>query len=85
MLNEKRILDEFYELVQIRCSSRNERQIADLLTKRLEELGCTVTEDNAGEKIGGNTGNLRQISRERWPCPRYCLRRTWIASSPARG
>lgn len=58
MLNEKRILDEFYELVQVRCSSRNERQIADLLTKRLEELGCTVTEDNAGEKIGGNTGNL---------------------------
>lgn len=58
MLNEKRILAEFFELVQIRCSTRNERQIADLLTKRLEELGCTVTEDNAGEKIGGNTGNL---------------------------
>lgn len=58
MVNKKRLLDEFLELVQITCSTRNERQIADVLTKRLQNLGFAVIEDNAGEKIGGNTGNL---------------------------
>ncbi|MBO5589343.1 MAG: peptidase M20, partial [Anaerovibrio sp.] len=58
MINEQRVLDEFLELVQIRCSTHDEREIADLLTKRLEALGGTVKEDNAGSKIGGNTGNL---------------------------
>ena len=58
MINEQRVLDEFLELVQIRCSTHDEREVADLLTKRLTELGGTVKEDKAGEKIGGNTGNL---------------------------
>lgn len=58
MINKKRILTEFLELVQIKCSTRQEREIGDLLKKRLEELGCTVTEDTAGEKLGGTCGNL---------------------------
>lgn len=58
MINKKRVLDEFFELVQIKCSTRQEREVGDLLTQRLKELGCTVTEDNAGEKLGGNCGNL---------------------------
>jgi len=58
MINEQRVLEEFLELVQIRCSTHDEREIADLLTSRLKDLGGTVQEDHAGEKIGGNTGNL---------------------------
>ena len=58
MIQEKRILDEFLELIQIPCSTLKEREIADLLTKRLEAFGFTVEEDNAGEKLGGNAGNL---------------------------
>ncbi|MBQ1614365.1 MAG: M20/M25/M40 family metallo-hydrolase [Selenomonas sp.] len=58
MIDEKRVLAEFLELVQIRCSTHDEREVADLLTKRLQALGGTVHEDNAGEKLGGNTGNL---------------------------
>ena len=58
MINEKRVLEEFLELVQIRCSTRDEREVADLLTKKLTDLGGTVREDKAGEKLGGNTGNL---------------------------
>lgn len=58
MINKKRILDEFLELVQIKCSSRDEREVGDLITARLKELGCTVTEDNAGQILGGNCGNL---------------------------
>ena len=48
MINEQRVLDEFLELVQIRCSTHDEREVADLLTKRLTELGGTVKEDKAG-------------------------------------
>lgn len=58
MIQEKRVLDEFFELVQIRCSTLDEREMADLLTKRLTDLGFTVEEDDAGQKLGGNTGNL---------------------------
>ena len=58
IINEARVLDEFLELVQVRCSTRNEREIGDILTKRLTELGGIVHEDNAGEKLGGNCGNL---------------------------
>ena len=56
-----RILQEFLELVQINSDTRNERQMADLLTKKLLEIGCQVTEDDVGEKIGGNTGNLYAV------------------------
>lgn len=58
MINKNRVLEEFLELIQIRCSTRDEREIGDLLTTRLTELGGTVREDNAGKKIGGNCGNL---------------------------
>lgn len=58
MVNKERMLTEFYELVKITCSSRNEREVANVLTKKLQSLGAIITEDQAGEKVGGNTGNL---------------------------
>lgn len=58
MINQERLIADFMELVQINSPTKNERQIADLLTDRLTQLGCTVVEDHAGEKIGGNAGNL---------------------------
>ncbi|MBP2633130.1 MAG: peptidase T-like protein [Firmicutes bacterium] len=58
MINKKRLLDEFLNLLKITCSTRNERQVADLLKRKLTDLGLTVTEDETGKKIGGNTGNI---------------------------
>ncbi|MCX7780551.1 MAG: M20/M25/M40 family metallo-hydrolase [Negativicutes bacterium] len=58
MINRKRLLDEFLEMIQIRCSTLKEREIADLLKAKLAELGLEVSEDNVGEKIGGNAGNV---------------------------
>ena len=40
MIDKKRVLDEFFELVSIRCSTLDEREIADLLTARLRDLGA---------------------------------------------
>jgi len=58
MINKQRMLAEFFELVKIKCSTKDERQVADVLKMRLAALGMEVAEDNAGEKIGGNCGNV---------------------------
>ncbi|HWR43547.1 M20/M25/M40 family metallo-hydrolase [Sporomusa sp.] len=58
MINRKRMLDEFYELVQIKCSTRAERQVADVIKQKLADLHMEVSEDNTGSKIGGNCGNV---------------------------
>ncbi|MDD7380639.1 MAG: M20/M25/M40 family metallo-hydrolase [Succiniclasticum sp.] len=58
-INKQRVLNEFYELIQIPCPSLQERVVADILKKRLEELGCTVTEDvESAKRLGGSAGNL---------------------------
>jgi tripeptide aminopeptidase len=58
MVNKDRMLNEFIELVKIDSLSFNERQMADKLKSKLEDLGLQVYEDDAGQKTGGNTGNL---------------------------
>ncbi len=58
MVNRQRMIDEFLELVQIDSAPRQERAIADVLQQKLSELGLEVMEDNAGEAIGGNAGNV---------------------------
>jgi len=57
-VNRERLIEEFIELVQINSLSRDERRMADALTERLTALGLQVVEDTAGEKVGGNAGNL---------------------------
>ena len=58
MVNHQRLLAEFLELVQIKCSTRQERQVADLLKTKMAKLDMEITEDKTGEKIGGNCGNV---------------------------
>lgn len=58
MVNKERMLEEFLKLVSIDSISKKERQMADTLVQKLKAMGYDVIEDNAGEKIGGNTGNL---------------------------
>ncbi|MBO5493579.1 MAG: M20/M25/M40 family metallo-hydrolase [Pyramidobacter sp.] len=56
-----RMVDEFIELAQIDAETKNERRMADRLKEKLEALGFSVTEDEAGETIGGNAGNLYAV------------------------
>lgn len=58
MVNKERLSKEFCELVSIDAPTYGERAIADILKVKLEELGFLVFEDDAGDKIGGNCGNL---------------------------
>ncbi len=53
-----RITDSFIKLAEIDGISYRERKVADHLKKIWKELGVELLEDKAGEKIGGDTGNL---------------------------
>lgn len=52
------IVEEFLELVKISVASRQEREIFDVLAAKLKAMAFEVEEDDTGEKIGGNAGNL---------------------------
>lgn len=58
MINQERVLAEFCELVRIKCSTRAEREVAEVVKAKLAALGMTVEEDDVGSRIGGNTGNV---------------------------
>lgn len=57
-VNEKRLLDEFMELVQIDSETKNESAIAQALTKKFQDLGVKVFEDDAAKLTGHGAGNL---------------------------
>lgn len=58
MINRERLFTTFMELCRIDSEPTRERQMADELRQRLVGLGFSVTEDGAGDRIGGNAGNL---------------------------
>ena len=58
MIKKQRIVDEFVELVKIDSESLNEKNIADVLEKKLRDLGLEVWRDNTGKEFGGNAGNI---------------------------
>ena len=57
-MNEGRLKSTFIELVGVPCPSCDEKQEADLLVKKLQELGMEPKVDRAGEQCGGTTGNV---------------------------
>ena len=58
MINQKRLTEEFLELTAIPSLSRQEGPIARRLESILKGMGASVEVDDAGEKVGGNTGNI---------------------------
>ena len=59
MVNEKRMRETFEELVRIYAPSKGEREVCDLLKKKLKALGASeIIEDNNGSVGGGDSGNL---------------------------
>ncbi|MFK5925599.1 MAG: M20/M25/M40 family metallo-hydrolase [Desulfuromusa sp.] len=58
MINKQRICDEFMRQAAIDSPSFKEADIAKYLEKRFQELGAEITFDDAGQKIGSNSGNM---------------------------
>lgn len=63
MIDRERLIRQFVRLVSIDAPSYGEREMADYLKQKLEELGFSVEEDRAGEFYGGNCGNLYACRR----------------------
>lgn len=57
-INQVKLAEAFAALVEVDNPSYGEREMAMVLTDRLQNLGLTVEEDNAWELLGGNAGNL---------------------------
>lgn len=57
-LNKERILAEFKEIVALPCQTLKERKVFELLKAKMEAMGFTVEEDDAGKTLGGECGNL---------------------------
>lgn len=58
MVNEKRIVDDFLNMVKIPSPSLRERAMADYVKNELQKIGLETTEDNAGESCNSNAGNI---------------------------
>jgi len=58
LINKERLRNLLVELIKIDSLSRKEYNIAMRLKREMEELGATVTLDDAGAKVGGSVGNL---------------------------
>jgi tripeptide aminopeptidase len=58
MINQERIKNLLLELVQIDSISRKERDVAEHIKRLCEEMGARVEIDDAGAKVGGNSGNV---------------------------
>lgn len=61
LINKERLIKTFFELLKIESPSRDEKLVADYVSNILQSLGLTVTTDDAGEKIGSNSGNLTAL------------------------
>ncbi len=57
-LEKKRLSESFAALCSISSGSRREAAVAGWLRDELEQIGLTVEQDDAGQQIGGECGNL---------------------------
>ncbi len=58
MINRQRIIDEFTRQASIDSPSFKEAKIAKYLEQRFKQLGAEIEFDDAGTKIGSNSGNM---------------------------
>jgi tripeptide aminopeptidase len=58
MIHRERLVDQFLELTRIGSVSKREGEVARRLTATLRDMGAQVEVDDAGERVGADTGNL---------------------------
>jgi len=58
MINRERLAQTFSRLVRIDSVSKEEKAIANVLCELLTAMEADVAQDDAGVKIGGQTGNI---------------------------
>src|SRR5260370_28076488 len=74
MINEERLAKLFRELCLINAPALQEADCARYVKNHLESMGLEVHEDNAAEKLGGNSNNIIALLKGNKPgAPRIFL------------
>ena len=58
MIREERMTSHLMDIIQIDSPSRKEKDVALRLEEEMKDLGADCFYDDAGDKIGGDVGNL---------------------------
>lgn len=58
MINRERLIDSFVKMVEIGSESGREGRFKDYMAGLLRQKGLQVVEDQAGQAVGGDAGNL---------------------------
>jgi len=58
MISKDRMTEHLMEIIRIDSPSKKERPVALKLQQEMEQIGAQCTYDDAGIKVGGDTGNL---------------------------
>ncbi len=85
MIDEARLANTFIELVGIDSESKSEAQLCHFLKQQLAMLGAKTLIDDAGEKIGGNSGNLIAKFKGTGSAPALLLSAHMDTVSPGKG
>lgn len=57
-INQDRLIQIFFDLISISAISKQEKPVADYIRAFLQQMKISIVEDQAGQMVGGNTGNL---------------------------
>jgi len=85
MINRERLAETFKSLAETDSISKEEGVFAGKIEKILAAMGAETFVDNAGELIGGNTGNLIARFKGNTPAPTLLLNAHMDTVEPGRG
>ena len=85
MVNKERLAETFIQLTAIDSISKEEGKIAGKIKNILESMGAQTFVDNAGVKIGGDTGNLVAKFKGNNQAPSLMLNAHMDTVEPGRG
>lgn len=85
MINKDRLAETFKFLVKIDSVSKNEADISNEIRKILESWGAEIFTDSAGDKVGGNIGNLVAKFKGNTPAPPLLLNAHLDTVEPGKG
>lgn len=85
MINRERLAETFKSLAETDSISKEEGVFAGKIERILAAMGAETFVDNAGELIGGNTGNLIARFKGNTPAPTLLLNAHMDTVEPGRG
>jgi tripeptide aminopeptidase len=85
MVNRQRLAETFKFLTEIDSISKEEGVLAARIREILTSMGAETWVDNAGERIGGDTGNLIAKFKGNTPAPPLLLNAHMDTVEPGRG